>query len=570
MPYGTARYLISEQYAPEYVAAKGQRYSHVGWLYKLLHLCPRRDLIAALTLAARVASDPAERDEWTAYVLANVDPTLAAAMRSALAPTDRGPHFVFLARQPVLLALRAALTEPVVRGPGDDDPRIAATLLSHHVAHGDMVSRYLRGPEPVMGGRPESDTMHLVVHALFNLPLDYGALIARTEFLWTHYESQLTRYPPRAPLRDMVREATGLDLEDILALAFALFAHVSSLGVHSTSVALDMSQLGLPADVVSRFLTLFSDSRAGFARALKGGPVGAGEWFFLPFENRPLLRLSKTDVLVIDMVLLQRRFTSALYWLVHDHERDTHGNTARIQWTQTYSELVEMHAEHLLKDAAPPMLDGTSSFFTEETVRLLGGSAADCGIDFGDFVLVADIVQHNVKVPARAFADASAFRDDVKKSVLGKARQLDDTIEQLLTKVAHRAHPLGRRPRRVVPMVVEGAEFPVIAETTAYINDELESAGLLRQPECTRLLVVTLAELEMLASLIHAGIVASARAAIHGYAIDRGGDSFTNHLHRNYAIGGPMLRASFMAQQQSLALAEVLKRLQVQPEDDRA
>ena len=48
----------------------------------------------------------------TAYVLANMDPALAAGMRSALEPTDRGPRFVFLARQPVLLALRTALTEP--------------------------------------------------------------------------------------------------------------------------------------------------------------------------------------------------------------------------------------------------------------------------------------------------------------------------------------------------------------------------------------------------------------------------------------------------------------------------
>lgn len=570
MAYATARYLISDQYAPEYLAANGQQYSYVEWLRVVLDLCPRRDLIAALTLAARVASDPAERDEWTAYVLTNVDPVLATRMRSALATTDGGPSFVFLARQPVLLALRAALTEPVSRRPGDGDPRIAATLLSHHVAHGDMISRYLRGPEPLMGGRAESDTMHLVTNALFNLPLDYGALIARTQFLWTHYESQLTRYPPRAPLRDMVREATGLDLEDILALAFALFAHANSLSVHSTSVALDMFQLGLPADVVSRFLALFSDNRAGFARALKDGSAGAGEWFFMPFENRPLMRLGTTDVLVIDMVLLQRRFTSALYWLVHDYERDIHGNTARIRWTQTYSELVEMHAERLLKDAAPPMNDGTSSFFTEETVGLLGGSAADCGIDFGGFVLVADIVQHNVKVPARAFADASAFRDDVKKSVLGKARQLDNTIKQLLTKVDHPAHPLKRRPRRIVPMVVEGAEFPVIVEATAYIKDELESAGLLQQPECSRLLVVTLAELEMLASLIHAGIVPSADVAIHGYVIDRAGDSFTNHLHRNYAIGQPVARPPSMAQQQSIALTEVLKRLQVRPEDDPA
>lgn len=45
---------------------------------------------------------------------------------------------------------------------------------------------------------------------------------------------------------------------------------------------------------------------------------------------------------MIDEVLLQRRFTNALYWLVHDHERDQIDDDARRTWTQVYSELVEL------------------------------------------------------------------------------------------------------------------------------------------------------------------------------------------------------------------------------------
>ena len=146
--------------------------------------------------------------------------------------------------------------------------------------------------------------------------------------------------------------------------------------------------------------------------------------------------------------------------LVHDHEKAHHGDKARNQWTQTYSELIELHAEALMRHLAPMLLDGSSAFFTEEDVAALGGKAADVGIDFGSSVLVADVVQHAFTVKTRTQLDPDAFDRDIARAVTAKAKQLNGTIQLLLDKVEHPSHPLGRRPERVVPMVVEGAEFP--------------------------------------------------------------------------------------------------------------
>jgi hypothetical protein len=446
VPFGWFRYMSSEQYASDYCRLEDVSYSDAEWRDALLSMAPRDELIQAITAALQVAGrGPSYIEAWQEHVLNSLAPNLAKSMRHALSSGDGGPPVVFLARQPLLLALREVLTSPAPLQPGDGDPQIVATLLSHHAATGDMATRG-DAQEDHFGSRPESQTMSLVTNALFNAPLDYGGLIARTQAIWTLHESDLVRYPPRAPLRRMVFEAAGMELDDILALAFGLFAHADTIEVNSRHIAIDVAGLGLPLATVHTFLDRFSATAEQFEMTFGPEPGDAGEWFFLPFEDKPLLRTGPTEVAVIDVRLLQRRFTHALYWLVHDHEKHVHGEQARNRWAQTYSELVELHAEHLLKSLAPTVLDGSSTFFTEEQVGLLGGSAADCGIDFGDFVLVADIVQHNVTLPARAYSNTKSFKGDITKSVLGKAAQLDGTIEKLLSEVTHPSHPLGRPP----------------------------------------------------------------------------------------------------------------------------
>ncbi len=584
---GTARYLTSDLYAPQFLARKGGRFRASGWQQALLALCSRDELIAAIAAATRVAESPEELEAWAEYVLSAVEADLAATIRAALA--DPGPPMRFLARQPLLLAMRIALTEPEAAAPGGADPRVVAALLSHHAAgtvnnprrqrraahggsrqgtvttgdggsHGDV--------EPVersIGGVPEPLAMSLIANALFNASLNYGDLIARTRLLWTEYESQLLRFPPRAPLAEMIRDATGgIEIDDLLAMAFGLFAHANTTGLDAGG-PLDLAKLGISAESTSRFLDLFADDRPGFAAALNPPPSAVvssqqSEWSFIPFELKPLLRMGPSEALVIDARLLQRRFTQALYWLVHDHEKAVHGDTARNRWTQTYSELIEIHAEHLARSFAPTVLDGEPAFFTEERIAKLGGANADFGIDFGSFVVVADVVQHQFVVATRAQADPCAFATDLRRAVVDKAQQLDKSIRMLLERTNHPDHPLGRRPSRVVPIVVAGADFPGIPFVYKHARRAVADAGRLRQVECTKLLIVTLSELEMLSTVLASEPGLSAGAVIEGYLDDETDGSLTNYLYRLNG-GAELARAPLLSEPLHEALADVERRL---------
>jgi hypothetical protein len=533
----TARYLVVEDYGPAYCRIKGEEYDEKAWVSALLQMCSRNQLLVAISAGTRAAgAGKATTDDWETYVLEHVDTDLAGLLRDVLRRSDGGPPRVLIARQPLLLALKMVLENPSP-GVGTSDPFVVATLLSHYAARHSYAGRRQSEASRKIAGFSEQLAMEIVANHLFNMPLDFGDLLARTRLLWTAYEERLVRYKARRPLGELLVEATGLGLDDLLVLAFGVFAHADS-GKAGDAQPLDLTSTGLPQDSIDRFLARFSATTEELSRILVDQH---GDWELLPIEDTPLLRVGVGQVVVLDIRLFQRRFTSALYWLVHDHERSI-GDAERRRWTQAYSELVEIYAEDILKGFAGQK----HIFFTEEQLMPLGGSAVDCGIDFGDFLLLADVVQHQMTVPTRMLCNADAFERDMKATVLKKVKQLDGSASALLGQTARPDHPIGRRPHRILPIVVQGADFPVNPVTVKYAREKALEEGLLRQPECAPVMVCTLDELEMIAALERSGL-ATAQEVLGEYAA-----TGAEHALRNFVIaryGGTNLARSPRMQQ---------------------
>lgn len=533
-----AQYVISDQYVPQFLAEKGIGYDPDVWVAGLLTMCSQYDLLLAVTAATGVAHEGGQRLVlWTERVLSTVDARLAKHLRAALTVDEAGPDKVFMARQPLLLALKLILAGGTDAAEGNCDPFTVVTLLSHHAAREPATARHPDTTGRRIAGQPTTLAMEIVQNSLFHSAHRFGDLLARTHMLWTSYEHRLVRYPPRAPLRQMLLEATGIELDDMLTIAFAVFAHTTGAG-YGDARRFDLSSCPLPQTTIDAFLARFSSTEADLAARLDRWPEA---WAFLSVEETPLWRIGETLVAVWDERLLQRRFTSGLYWLVHDYERDFLDEHARLKWTQTYSELVEIHAKDLLARVAPPILGGESTFFAEEQLRKLGGSAVDCGIDFGDFVLLADVVQHQMTVQTRMLGEVAAFEKDMKAMVLKKARQLDGSARALLDQPDHPAHPLGRRPLRIFPIVVEGADFPVNPYTVDYAREKTAAEGLLTRPECAPLMIVTLDELEMLEALVQTGN-ASADEVLRAYSASGARNSLRNFIIVKH--GGAKLKLS--------------------------
>jgi hypothetical protein len=431
-------------------------------------------------------------------------PEAADAVRRALAGGVDGQRRWFLARQLVLRAMRLVLLPPEIRVSPDPvlqadldgviAPETAAVLLVHLV--GDALYGERRDGAPLFCGIPEPVAMEMIANNLFYDRDDVGDRIARYRMLWLDYGARLTRFEPRLPPADMLREAAGIGLNEMITLGFFYW---SCLQARTPDDPLRVQAMAAPGMTISRdevdtFLGLFSATPADLADALRECPQ---PWQMQPIQGRPLLRLDD-DVVVLDERYLVERVTRGLYWLVHDREKSAHGEKSRLQWTQVWGEMIETRAEDELRQLSPRLIGGGRAFFTEEELRAAfpGTKNCDAGIDFGGDVVLAEIVSGTVKVPTRELADVSSFRQDAEKIVIGKARQLYETAANLRRRPQPDGSPLSVPPVRIFPVVVVGGQFPVNPLTVRYINEQLAAEGHLSDGTLQPLTVLDLEELE--------------------------------------------------------------------------
>jgi hypothetical protein len=85
--------------------------------------------------------------------------------------------------------------------------------------------------------------------------------------------------------------------------------------------------------------------------------------------------------------------------------------------------------------------------------------------------------------------------------------------------------------------VVQGADFRVNPVTVRYPREQASESGLLQQPECAALIIVTLDELEALDGVVNTH-PASAASVLRGYVAGGATDSLRNHIHTEFGGSG--------------------------------
>ena len=496
-------YLVARDYLTSFEAARGREFDRDQWISVLLAKYPAEEYLCQLAGLNHASNS----DELTAAYMERflnvVAVDAAEAIRRAMAGGSDGQRRWFLARQVVLRAIRLVLVPPAPAAVPDPalvtdleniDPESAAVLLVHLAA--DSLRQERRNDEPRFCFTSESLAMEMIANNLFNDRDDNGDLLGRYRLLWMGYGSRLTKFPPRRPPADMLQEATRISFDQLTTLGFAYWAHIRSCGPGDQVKlnAMIMPEITISQATIGAFLDLFSSTPASLAAALRGCPK---PWQMLPIQDRPLLRLGD-DVVVLDERYLVERVTRGLYWLVHDYEATTYGDKARNRWSQSYSEMIERRVEDQVHDMAPQLLGGQSAVFTEEDLEAAfpGVRNIDVGVDFGSEVVLAEVVAGTVKLATREQADVTSLREDTERLVLGKARQLYTTAANLLRDPQPANSPLPAPARQIMPIVVQGGQFPVNPLTIYYVRERLTAEGLPPAGPIEPLTILDLEELE--------------------------------------------------------------------------
>ena len=508
------QYLTTADYLGVAQAA-GLQVDPASLIRGLLLLHPREVYLAVLTALNHAAHYPELADVYRDRFLARLNDAMADSVRQALDGTIDGVPRALLARQPVLRAMRTVLTYRRPEGapsasdmsklaPGLD-PELAGILLVH------LTAAQLRSPstadEPRIGALPASLAMEMVANGLFHSGEQPDVLLARTRTLWATYGSQidLDQLGLHARPLDLLRDATGLDYDDIAALSFAYHGYIRAHQPGQPPGVNAFTGIPIDRDIIETYLASFASTMDELAGKLDACP---GSWQMLPIQERPLLRIGDV-LLVLDEQYLIERATQGLYWFVHEKARELDGKPGWTRWNNAYANMVERRAEDQLRRMTPPLLSSGSGslFFTEENLRAAfpGRKNADAGINYGSIVLLAEVVTTQVALNTRENADTEAYRKDIDKFFLKKAGQLDETATDLLRDPQPAASPLDQPAERILPVAVRGGQFPVNPVTREHIDGALKNAGLLnyRSPSAPifPFAPVDLGELEMCETL---------------------------------------------------------------------
>jgi hypothetical protein len=455
-----------------------------------------RHVITSLVVLNTLIGDSSESELANSYLEQLKD---EPRTRLAAALASDTPRRWLLARQVVLRAMRYAL-EILANDEGDEPFQWQQAMILCHLTADAMALGEDEGTgeesDERYGNYPSDISLEIARNELFNRSEDTLSQISRTAQLWS-IEPDLAKYPLRLKPSDLLTDATGLSVIEWLALGFAVQAHRMQ-NPPSGPMWMPESYLS-KADSTLReqFLSQVSATADELVKGFGGLDT---KWGFLPFEKYPLLK-DENAYLLLDVQVFVERLTTSLYWFVFDHESRL-GAKELNAWAQAFGAMFEKYVLTIVERLAPPMLDGSSAFYTEDQLRDFARSKhCDCAIDFGADMVFVEVVGGRMSVKARIEGDPDALRVKTEQLVYKKAAQLDSIISDALHDESELTGCPAPARRRYLPVIVNIGTYPVNPITVSVIEDRIREEGWFSDPRVSKLAIIDVSELELIEGL---------------------------------------------------------------------
>jgi hypothetical protein len=391
--------------------------------------------------------------------------------------------------------------------------------------------------------------------------------------LWSLHYELLVRLWPEVPrpeafaAEDAFRRYTNMTLRDYLTFGFGAYGRFVGFAENpETGIVIE------PDGWFSKTKVSEADWRPFFeltARPLEQlreainqeeRAYGRTTYGCHSFAETPLLEVGQGRYAPINLAIFERRVTEGIFFVLADGAQDE--GLPREQFTGPYGAVFEEHVRRTFKRVAGPQggvvrVHGDFEYGPrKERMR-----SSDVILDYGEELVFVECVAGQLRVATRTRGDLTSLRQDLRKLVLGKAKQLDRCIRHFRTGRLQPPDFKGPRDARIWPIVVVSMSFPLIPPVADEIAIRLRQNALLRGSGVGPLCVITAEELASAEGLVERG--ASFLDLIRGWQGDRVArrHAFKNYLASDVAGGAGIPPASHQAEVFEEAMSEMVTRL---------
>ncbi|MFJ6252493.1 MULTISPECIES: hypothetical protein [unclassified Streptomyces] len=393
-----------------------------------------------------------------------VNAVLKERVRDRVLNLLRDPSRRLLVPQALMLLARSAI-EILPDSVPEDAPQghLVGALL--HI--NQTMGRHTEAGPTVIEDRPGPLGREIIANQHFNHTWSVSGVLARYARRWIELPAEHQSNPAIVNLSQAYENCTGIRLDDLAAVAGALWVHT----VHGRFVVehTELERLNIPAERLDAVLDLISQDIPGLRTELQRTKTEQRtEWFFDPFERWPVIRLPEQRLLILDPRHLVSR---AFGWMPildikwpPDHRPKPPGHKkAAAQAEQTLRHFSEVYVSeilhHITQDspAARRVYDDEQlkAAYTAHRQRI-----ADAAIDYpGTWIVIEVTTTQLRREAATAVPDDSQIKDIDK--LIDEIDQIDATINALRHNETAFTGTPPTHNRRFLPLLVLPEGFPI-------------------------------------------------------------------------------------------------------------
>lgn len=314
-------------------------------------------------------------------------------------------------------------------------------------------------------------------------------------------------HPSYCPLDEWSREQ-GADLKEMYTVGFAAMASATKRDAPPQDRAIvPPLEAYLKTTALADRHAVFTDALSaareyyikGFARS-RDNPVRLA-WELTPFLQRPFMRIPDGPLVLLSPRALEGWLTDGVYYRLLDFAAE---KGRRDDFTTFAGWLFEAYVLELFGLALGEREPGAGRVHGEQEYS--GKQlTSDVALDFGEDVVLFEVVSVRLPLGVRAEADEEELNKYIKRSITDKLNQLDHVVTDVSDGRARIPDVDPGNIKRIWPVLVTMGEMLESEALWALLNREVEKRELFHQPISKPVALMGVEDVEAMLGLVAAG-----------------------------------------------------------------